>query len=127
MTTLSEPPAWPLPAGHFFGPASLEETNASCHSGTKEWLDNNKLQLWQRHFSEAWDRDLKVTGNFDAGTQDAVERVQEAAGWEPNGKLDQNTWSVVWTVAKPEKKEHPPERAKKKPTTRSAFKKSMGG
>ena len=129
MPTLTEPPVWPLPAGHFFGPVALEESNAACHSGKKEWLDNNKLQLWQRHYSEVWDRELEVSGHYDAGTQDAVEVVQEAAGWEPSGKLDENTWKVVWTAKpgakKKEKKESPPE--KKKPTTRSAFKKSMGG
>jgi len=126
MPTLSEPPVWPLPSGHFFGPAALEESNAACHSGKKDWLDNNKLQLWQRHFFEVWDRDLEVTGHFDARTQDAVEKVQETAGWEPSGKLDENTWKVVWT-AKPKEKKEKESVAKKKPTTRSAFKKSMGG
>lgn len=121
MVTLSEAPAWPLPSGHFFGPVKLEEVNAACHSGKESWLDHTKLQLWQRHFHEVWDQGLDVTGIFDAGTQDAVESVQEAAGWEPSGHLDSNTWSVVWTTPPPAEKEE----KTKKPTTRSAFKKSL--
>jgi len=124
MTTLTEPPAWPLPQGHYFGPAATEEANAACHSGKKEWLHNIKLKLWQQHFREVWDRKLETTGEFDADTQDAVEHVQEAAGWEPSGRLDENTWKVVWTMAPPE--ERPAAKhAKRKSTTRSAFKRSM--
>jgi peptidoglycan hydrolase-like protein with peptidoglycan-binding domain len=70
---------------------------------------------------------MDVTGVFDASTQDAVETVQEAAGWEPSGRLDANTWGVIWTLEAPKGKHRKKEAAKKKhPSTRSAFKRPFG-
>ena len=124
MTTLNEAPAWPLPAGHFYGPVRLEDVNAACHSGKSDWLDHTKLQLWQRHFSEKWDRKLEVTGIFDAATQDAVEKVQEAAGWEPTGRLNQDTWVACWTADPPAPRVA--KESKRKAPVRSAFAKPIG-
>lgn len=121
MTTQNEAPVWPLPLGHYFGPAAMEGHVVACHSGRNDWLEKTKLELWQRHFKEVWDRAFEITGQFDGPTQDAVERVQKAAGREPTGRLDALTWDAVWTT--------PPDKSSVKtrpgPSTRSAFAKPL--
>lgn len=120
MATQTEAPAWPLPLGHYFGPSALEGRDLRCHSGREDWLHRTKLEVWQRHFREVWDRSLEVTGVYDAGTQDAVERVQQAGGGEPTGRLDETVWRAVWET-------RPKPQPARKAGARSAFAKPMKG
>lgn len=87
------PPAFPLPAGHWFGFESPDDRN---HSGF--WhKDRVKIKVLQRRLRSRGYVNVDVNGRFDANLESAVKRYQRKNGLTVDGLVGINTWKDLWS------------------------------
>lgn len=100
-----EAPAFPLPAGHVFGPTCGD---LSVHDG-RQVFDSQHLRQWQNAYCGRWRRPQATpTGLFDGPTQRGVAEVQTVLGLPVTGRLGADEWAAVWEREPPTKPEPPP-------------------
>ncbi|GAA3737970.1 peptidoglycan recognition protein family protein [Salinactinospora qingdaonensis] len=96
----TEPPyAFPLPAGHWFGPPSADERN---HSGYYWPDDRPHIRTYQEHLAErGWS--IGVDGYHGPQTADVVRAFQQQARDEghteigpADGLVGDRTWPWIW-------------------------------
>lgn len=89
-----KPPAFPLPAGHWFGPESSDPHN---HSGYYA-RDRAGIETWQKRMKDrGWT--IKVSGRFDAQSSDVARAFQREKGLDDDGLVGAKTWAASWTSA----------------------------
>ncbi|MFD8100283.1 peptidoglycan DD-metalloendopeptidase family protein, partial [Nocardia fluminea] len=91
----SDPQAFPLPRGFFYGPLEGPASSISGRHGSErpEWIAG--LKRWQQA------RGLPQTGVYDQATADAARTVQFANGLTPDGLIGPSTWRAGFTSVSP--------------------------
>lgn len=87
-------PAFPLPAGHYFGPR-YPLTNRRSVSGY--YSHRESLRRWQQRMR---DRGWKVTadGLYGKQTGDVAEAFQKEKGLTVDRLIGRETWAAAWTA-----------------------------
>lgn len=85
-------PAFPLPGGWYFGPASGPTESVSGFHGNGE-----HLQRWQQRMA---DRGWNITpdGRYGDQTRDVAIAFQREKGLGVDGKIGPETWAAAWTA-----------------------------
>lgn len=88
-------PSFPLPAGHYFGPA---EGPAESHSGYYSSSDQANLDAWQTRMA---DRGWTITadGLYGPQTADVAASFQAEKGLGVDELIGPDTWGAAWTEA----------------------------
>lgn len=87
-------PAFPLPAGDWYGPPSANPHNISGYyepqyrAGLSEW----QLRMKQRGWS------ISATGVFDGPTSNTLRAFQKQKGLKVDGLLGPVSWDAAWTL-----------------------------
>lgn len=85
-------PAWPLPAGYYFGPRSGPVQSVSGY-----YSHSSDLRRWQQRMIDRGWTSLKPTGRWDAATARVVAAFQtEKFGGV--GRFGPRTWAAAWTA-----------------------------
>lgn len=85
-------PAFPLPAGHWYG---TESRNSRNHSGHYP-KDRAGIRQFQKKLRDrGWSID--VDGLFGAGTDRVVRQFQREKGLKVDGAVGAATWRAIWT------------------------------
>ncbi|WDZ91134.1 peptidoglycan-binding domain-containing protein [Nocardiopsis sp. HUAS JQ3] len=88
------PYAFPLPAGHWFGPPSSDSRN---HSGFYWPSDRPHVEQIQRRLRDrGWG--ITVDGRYGEMTAGTVEAFQREKGLVSDGLTGSATWPVLWTA-----------------------------
>lgn len=88
----SKAPAFPLPAGHWYG---TESRNSRNHSGHYP-KDRAGIRQFQKKLRDrGWSID--VDGLFGAGTDRVVRQFQKEKGLKVDGAVGAATWRAIWT------------------------------
>jgi Putative peptidoglycan binding domain len=86
-------PPFPLPPGHYFGPA---EGPAESHSGYYSTTDQRNLMTWQERMSDrGWTID--VDGLYGPQTDQVATQFQQEKGLSVDGLIGAETWQAAWT------------------------------
>lgn len=89
-TTGSRAPGFPLPPGHWYGPAS---GGGRAHDGPA-----NGLKVWQTQMRRrGWKID--ADGRYGDQTGDVTEAFQREKGLRPDRLIGVATWNAAWTSA----------------------------
>ena len=85
-------PAYPLPAGWYFGPQSGPRESVSGFHGNRE-----HLRVWQQRMA---DRGWKITvdGLYGDETGDVAEAFQAEKGLTVDRLIGRETWAAAWTA-----------------------------
>ncbi|MEU0492551.1 peptidoglycan-binding domain-containing protein [Nocardiopsis sp. NPDC006139] len=88
------PYAFPLPAGHWFGPPHRDPRN---HSGYHWASDRPHIEKLQRRLRDrGWA--ITVDGRYGTNTAGTVELFQREKNLRPDGLVGAQTWPVLWTA-----------------------------
>jgi len=86
-------PTFPLPSGHYFGPA---EGPAESHSGYYSQADRDDLADWQDRMAErGWS--IAVDGLYGTETEGVAADFQKEKGLGVDGLIGVETWGAAWT------------------------------
>jgi hypothetical protein len=86
-------PPFPLPAGHYYGPA---EGPDESHSGYYSDADRDGLTTWQDRMEErGWV--LTVDGLYGPETDGVATGFQQEKGLGVDGLVGAETWAAAWT------------------------------
>ncbi len=87
-------PAFPLPAGHWYG---LPEPNVRNHSGFFSATDRTGIQTWQAQMrARGWS--ITVDGRFGPQTEDVCWSFQQEKRLVVDGRVGPITWAAAWTA-----------------------------
>ena len=87
-------PVFPLKAGDWFGPPSLNTHN---HSGYFSATDRTRFKVWQAQMvRRGWK--IAVTGKVDSATETAIKQFQQQKGIKVDGRVGPVTWAKAWTA-----------------------------
>lgn len=85
-------PAFPLPAGHYFGPAEGPVQSVSGYYSHRE-----DLRRWQQRMADrGWP--IKPDGLYGDQTGDVAEAFQREKGLTPDRLIGPATWAAAWTA-----------------------------
>jgi peptidoglycan hydrolase-like protein with peptidoglycan-binding domain len=88
-----KPPAFPLPAGHYYGE---ESSDSHCHSGYYA-KDQAGIRTWQAQMKRrGWTID--VDGHFGAQSADVARSFQREKKLGVDGLVGARTWAASWTA-----------------------------
>jgi hypothetical protein len=88
-----KPPAFPLPADHYYGP---ESSDSHCHSGYYA-KDQAGIRTWQAQMrSRGWT--LDVDGHFGGQSQKVAAAFQAEKRLDADGLVGAKTWAATWTA-----------------------------
>uniref|UniRef100_UPI002AD232AC peptidoglycan-binding domain-containing protein n=1 Tax=Frankia sp. Cr1 TaxID=3073931 RepID=UPI002AD232AC len=88
-------PAFPLPAGHWYGPPDADPRN---HSGFYALTDRVGITQWQGQMrARGWAID--VDGQFGPRTATVTWAFQAEKGLAVDGRVGPVTWAAAWTAA----------------------------
>jgi hypothetical protein len=89
----AKPPAFPLPAGHYFGPTSSDNR---CHSGFRP-ADRPGVLTWQAQMKRrGWK--ISADGRFGAQSSDVAAAFQREKHLDDDGLVGAKTWATSWTA-----------------------------
>jgi hypothetical protein len=89
----AKPPAFPLPAGHYFGPTSSDNR---CHSGFRP-ADRPGVLTWQAQMKRrGWT--ISADGRFGAQSSDVAAAFQREKHLDADGLVGAKTWAASWTA-----------------------------
>ncbi|WP_207386423.1 peptidoglycan-binding domain-containing protein [Protofrankia symbiont of Coriaria ruscifolia] len=87
-------PAFPLPAGHWYGPPSPDPRS---HSGFYSATDRTGLNRWQAQMrARGWA--ITPDGRFGPQSDDVCRRFQNEKGLAVDGHVGPITWAAAWTA-----------------------------
>lgn len=86
-----KPPAFPLPAGWYFGPRSGPKESVSGYTNYRAGL-----RMWQARMDVRGWR-ITVDGLYGPGTADVVRKFQRQCGIVQDGRIGPETWRRAWT------------------------------
>lgn len=93
VTPAAKPPAFPLPAGHWYGPESNDPHN---HSGYNP-KDRTGILVWQnRMAARGWK--ISRDGRFGAQSADVCRSFQREKHLDADGLVGAKTWAASWTT-----------------------------
>jgi peptidoglycan hydrolase-like protein with peptidoglycan-binding domain len=85
-------PSFPLPSGHYFGPASGPEES---HSGYYN-NDDDRLRPWQQRMdARGWV--ITADGYYGPETESVATGFQQDKGLGVDGLIGAETWAAAWT------------------------------
>jgi len=85
-------PAWPLPAGYYFGPKSGPRESVSGY-----FSHGDDLRRWQQRVIDRGWTSLKASGVWDAATARVVAAFQRQK-LGGTGRFGPKTWAAAWTA-----------------------------
>lgn len=86
-------PAFPLPSGHYFGPASGPNES---HSGYYSTSDRTNLDTWQTQMAaRGWS--LSCDGLYGDETAGVARQFQQEKGLGVDSLIGTETWGAAWT------------------------------
>jgi hypothetical protein len=89
----AKPPAFPLPAGHWFGPESRDPRNHSGYAAK----DRPGILTWQAQMRRrGWG--ITATGRFTAHDSDVAAAFQREKYLDDDGLVGAKTWAASWTA-----------------------------
>lgn len=86
-------PAFPLPAGYYFGPKSGPKQSVSGY-----YSHRSDLKRWQQRMADRGWR-LGVDGLYGPRTADVASKFQREKGLTVDSKIGANTWRAAWSAA----------------------------
>lgn len=96
---MANPPPFPLPLGHRFGPNLHGST--MIHDGS-DWRDAANIRLWGNMYMGRIKRPLfRVSDRFTGYYQRGVAEIQKLAGLPVTGLLGADEWPLPWTLEVP--------------------------
>lgn len=87
-------PAYPLPAGHWFGPESADRRN---HSGYWQ-VDRPHIRKIRNRLRERGWVGVAAGDRYDAKLAERIRAFQREKGLAPDGLVGPATWPVLWTA-----------------------------
>jgi len=94
---VGEVPAFPLPPGWWYGPASGGPHAVTGYDPPRAYRDG--LQAWQRRMQvRGWRQIGKAEGLYNDRTADVCRQFQRQKGLEVDGEIGINTWRAAWTT-----------------------------
>jgi hypothetical protein len=96
-TPTPKAPPFPLPSGHYFGPA---EGPAESHSGYYSEADRKNLDVWQtRMIERGWSlAPYGADGYYGDVTANVARQFQAEKGLAVDGLIGTQTWATAWTA-----------------------------
>jgi peptidoglycan hydrolase-like protein with peptidoglycan-binding domain len=85
-------PKFPLPAGHWFGPKSVNPRN---HSGFYSAKDRARLIVWQKQMVRRG-HTIDCDGRFGDQSKRAAVKLQTKLGLKADGLVGAYTWRAAW-------------------------------
>lgn len=86
-------PPFPLPVGHYFGPATGPDES---HSGYYSDQDRMDLAHWQDRMDErGWT--IAIDGLYGPETDTVATQFQQEKGLDVDGLIGSETWAAAWT------------------------------